>query len=278
MSTALAVYHGPFGRASLYRLNKPMATHAHREGHLIFLVGGGDASVEICGERHAVTRCNAVAVSPWQPHNFVPAPDLVGSVFLILYIKPSWFLDVGRHATGTLRFGRNSVEVTGQIFHLVQLVSSMLAEDSRSDMFDGYLYELTRSSFEQSWQWTSADAEPQWEWQGVGDYRIRKSMRQMRDRLGCGDELVLDCVARDAGLSRPHFYKLFRQHVGLTPNIYLNTLKMESSLDRLTASDDSIMSISLNLGFSSQASFTRFFAANVGMPPTDYRRATSVFS
>ena len=28
----------------------------------------------------------------------------------------------------------------------------------------------------------------------------------------------------------------------------------------------------LDLGFASQASFTRFFTSNVGIPPTDYRR------
>ena len=44
MSNALAVYHGPFGRASIYRLDKPLATHAHREGHLIFLVGGTEST------------------------------------------------------------------------------------------------------------------------------------------------------------------------------------------------------------------------------------------
>ena len=41
MSRALSVYHGHFGRATLYELNRPMTTHAHREGHLIFYVGGG---------------------------------------------------------------------------------------------------------------------------------------------------------------------------------------------------------------------------------------------
>jgi len=32
MSRALSVYHGPFGRTTLYELNRPMTTHAHREG------------------------------------------------------------------------------------------------------------------------------------------------------------------------------------------------------------------------------------------------------
>ena len=48
MSTALAVCHGSFGRVTVYRLDKPMRTHAHREGHLTFLLSGQPAIVTIC--------------------------------------------------------------------------------------------------------------------------------------------------------------------------------------------------------------------------------------
>lgn len=274
MSTALAVHHGRFGRATIYRLNKPMATHAHREGHLIFLVGGKDSSLTISDKLHALTPRSGVAINPWQPHNFDPGDTVDGSIFLTLYIKPVWFLEVGRSAENALRFGRNAIEVTGQIQRLVQLVSTLLLEDEAGSLFDGYLYELTHECFGQSWQWMSDEMGTSRAWSGITDFRIRNSMRLMRERVG--DELVLDDIARDSGLSRPHFFKLFRQNIGLTPNMYLNTLKMETSLERLTMTGDPITSIGLDLGFSSQASFTRFFTTNVGIPPSDYRRATMV--
>jgi hypothetical protein len=47
MSTALAVCHGSFGRVTVYRLDKPMRTHAHREGHLTFLLSGPPAIITI---------------------------------------------------------------------------------------------------------------------------------------------------------------------------------------------------------------------------------------
>jgi len=89
---------------------------------------------------------------------------------------------------------------------------------------------------------------------------------------GVGDALVLDEIASQAGLSRPHFYKLFRENVGITPNVYLNTLRMEMAIDRLVRTEEAVTAIGLDLGFASQASFTRFFGANVGIPPSDYRR------
>lgn len=272
MSTALAVYHGNFGRVALYKLNKPLATHAHREGHLVFLVNGVDSAMDISETRRPLTANSGTAVNPWQPHNFLPGNTLVGSVFLTLYINPIWFLEFGRSGTSALRFGRNTIEVTAQIQRLVSLVTTLLLEDEQGDLFDGYLYELTRESFEQTWQWTQGEMSVGEQWQRVSDYRIRNSIRLMKERIG--DELALNDIAREAGMSRPHFYKLFRQNVGLTPNMYLNTLKMETSIGRLTQSADSITEIGFDLGFSSQASFTRFFTSNVGIPPTDYRRAT----
>ena len=83
-------------------------------------------------------------------------------------------------------------------------------------------------------------------------------------------------MARDAGLSRPHFYKLFRREIGVTPNIYLNTLRMEKAIERLGQTEHSITTIADDLGFSCQSVFTRFFSSHVGMPPTDYRRAVQV--
>ena len=83
-------------------------------------------------------------------------------------------------------------------------------------------------------------------------------------------------LARASGLSRPHFYRLFRTQTGVTPNLYLNTLIMEQALDALVATEVPIADIGFDLGFSSQSGFTRFFAANVGMAPTEYRRAAKV--
>lgn len=272
MSTTLAVYHGRFGRATLYLLNKPLATHAHREGHLIFRVGGAASRMTIADADFDISETAGVAINPWQPHSFTPGDTDKGSVFLTLYINPAWFLEVGRNAQSALRFGRSAINVTGQIERLVHLVTSLLMADEHSDMFDGYLYELTRSCYDQSWQWISGDSGVPVTWNGLRDYRIRNSIKLMRERI-C-DDLDLDWVASESGLSRPHFYKLFRQNVGVTPNLYLNTLRMETSIERLARTSDPITTIGLDLGFSSQASFTRFFTANVGIPPTNYRRAT----
>lgn len=270
MSNAIAVYHGRFGRASLYNLNHDMATHAHREGHLNFFVQGTSSAMNLNGRAFVLDQGSAVAVNPWEPHDFRAGNHETGSLFLVLYIKPIWFLETARNAQSWLRFGRSAIDMTDQIRRLVGMVVSLLLEGDETDLFDGYLYELTQECFDQSWQWTPEAGTKIAQLSPFTDFRVRKSMRLMSERLG--EELELDDVARDAGLSRPHFYKLFRKQTGITPNLFLNTLRMERAIDSLTGTGKSVTDIGFDLGFSSQASFTRFFTSNVGIAPSDYRR------
>jgi transcriptional regulator GlxA family with amidase domain len=138
---------------------------------------------------------------------------------------------------------------------------------------DCELRQLIDSCYDESWQMSEPVQEAR-ATAAVTDFRVRKSIKLMSESPGA--EIELDSIARASGLSRPHFYRLFRTQTGVTPNLYLNTLIMEQALDALVATEVPIADIGFDLGFSSQSGFTRFFAANVGMAPTEYRRAAKV--
>ena len=54
MSKAIAVFHGNFGRATLYYLDRTIIPHAHRESHLIFHVGGSVRVFDAMGEEEVL--------------------------------------------------------------------------------------------------------------------------------------------------------------------------------------------------------------------------------
>jgi AraC-like DNA-binding protein len=271
MSRAISVFHGRFGRASLYQLNRPYNVHAHREGHLIFHVSGAEGLVEVCGRACPATAETLVAVSPWEPHRFVPTDLDVGALFFVLYVNAEWFA-AGGGAAG-LRFGRSALERTPSLDRRIRHAAAMVHCGERLGELDRELRALIDACFEDSWRWSEegSDRRPR---EGVTDFRVRKSIRLMQESLAA--DIELDEVARASGLSRPHFYKLFRTQTGLTPNLFLNTLLMERALDEVTGSERPVAEIGFDLGFSSQSGFTRFFAANVGIAPTDYRRAAHI--
>ena len=274
MSGAISVHHGEFGRAALYELNKPIIPHAHREAHLIFYVDGGHPSVRVCDERVCVDRSKAAAVSPWQPHNFEPNETDPSCMCLVLYIKPIWFLENSKSVEHAVSFGNSEIELTPAISQWVSRLTSLLLEQESSDRFDGFLYEMTRLSYEQSWReqkqvsiLSSAKAK-------YIDFRVRRSIRLMKEKFT--EDVEIEWLAREAGLSRPHFFKLFKKQMGVTPNLYLNTLRAEQAIDDLMMTEKTVTDIGYDLGFSSQASFTRFFTSNVGIPPSDYRRVAHI--
>lgn len=271
MSRAIAVFHGRFGRATLYQLNRPFNVHAHREGHLIFHLGGSDGRVDVNGAPCPATSATVVTVSPWEPHNFVPSDHGAGALFLVFYVDCHWF--TAGDGAQRLCFGMSLIERRPSLDRQVRGVARMLTDPGRLGELDRETRSLIDACYDESWRQTDQRCERK-DVEGVSDFRVRKSIRLMEQSLAA--DLELDSVAREAGLSRPHFYKLFRTHTGLTPNLFLNTLLMERALDKLVGSEAPVAEIGFDLGFPSQSGFTKFFAGNVGMAPTDYRRAARV--
>lgn len=273
MSTAISVYHGHFGRASLYLLDRTMIKHAHREGHLTFWVQGAMSKITIKDMPCILTPERAAAINPWELHSYEPDGSGAGQYCLVLYIKPEWFMNFSVATTGALKFGRPEIEMTTVVRGLVANVVRLLTNARATDLLDGYLYELTAACFEQTLTPLPGAMEIG-DSRRINDYRVRKSIRLMTENVG--QIIGLDDVATESGLSRPHFFKLFRNQTGVTPKLFWNTIRMERALAELAESPKSITDISLDLGFSSQSSFSRFFALNTGLAPTDYRRVAHV--
>ena len=274
MSIAHAVAHGAFGRACLYELDRPMAPHAHREGHLSFHVSGPAASVVIDGRRLPLTPANATAISPWQPHYFAPLDRRQPTLTLVLYIRPGWFADASHTAFEILRFGRPAVEMSDHITRLASETARLLAAHGGSDgAFEDRLSALTQAAFDQTWQWTSAGDGPAAQGVLLRDFRLRRAIGLLSERLG--EPVDLADISRSAGLSRPHFFKLFREQMGLPPTIFRNALRMESAIERLARGVETVSEIGLDLGFATPASFSRFFIANGVVPPSAYRRSVA---
>ncbi len=269
MSTAMSVCHGAFGRAALYRLDKSLITHAHREGHLIFHIEENQPLVVVNDTGFDVDEHCAAAVSPLEPHSFNVKPDQA-CVVLVLYIKPIWFLENSQSAEFTLRFGNSIVIRTKAINALVRRLTSLLLVEQNTDSVDSLLFNLARLCYEQSWQSVVAPGMLQNKCSRFSDFRIRRSLRMMQGHMSA--EIEMEEVARAVGLSRPHFFKLFKKQLGITPNVYLNTLRSERAIDDLINTDKTVTDIAYDLGYSSQASFTRFFSSNVGIAPSEYRR------
>jgi AraC family transcriptional regulator len=85
-------------------------------------------------------------------------------------------------------------------------------------------------------------------------------------------DVSLAALASDAGLSRFHFCRAFKQSTGLSPHAWLRQHQLEQAMNMLRDTDDSIVSIAAALGYSSQTAFAAAFRKLTGETPSDWRR------
>lgn len=86
----------------------------------------------------------------------------------------------------------------------------------------------------------------------------------------CVDDLAQRCQ-----LSTAHFRRLFQQSLGVSPRGYLFKLRIEMAKVMLRERQDSILDISMAVGFVTLSSFNRQFKAIVGVSPREWRRGLS---
>jgi AraC family transcriptional regulator len=83
--------------------------------------------------------------------------------------------------------------------------------------------------------------------------------------------LHLQDLAAEAGVHPVHLAREFRRRYGCSVGEYIRHLRIDAACQRLTHSDASIAEIALDIGFSSQAHFSRTFRVVTGVPPLQYR-------
>ncbi|MFE0758534.1 helix-turn-helix transcriptional regulator [Inquilinus sp. NPDC058860] len=95
-----------------------------------------------------------------------------------------------------------------------------------------------------------------------------------RLRSDSDDDVSLAALASDAGLSRFHFCRAFKESTGLSPHAWLRQHRLEQAMTMLRDTDASVISVAVALGYSSQTAFAAAFKRLTGDTPSDWRRRT----
>jgi AraC-like DNA-binding protein len=100
--------------------------------------------------------------------------------------------------------------------------------------------------------------------------RLRPLFRHLGEN--CGDSIQVREAARICGISESHFMSLFKRVTGLSFVTYFNHFRIERAQALLAKTDESMASISQQVGFCDQSYFGTVFRRIVGMTPATYRR------
>lgn len=90
-------------------------------------------------------------------------------------------------------------------------------------------------------------------------------------RARVSDPPSLDELAEVAGVSSRHFARQFQARLGTTPHAYINARRLTAASEMLLANQLKVRQIASAVGFSSVATFSRWFKDQTGMSPRRYR-------
>ena len=98
---------------------------------------------------------------------------------------------------------------------------------------------------------------------------LARAISSMHARLA--DHLCLDAVAREAGMSKYHFCRVFKHYCGTSPMRFLCWLRVERAKQLLERKDLKVASIAFSVGFKDLGEFNRQFKKVSGIAPSRYR-------
>jgi AraC family transcriptional regulator len=282
MSTALRIAHGAFGRVALLDMDRSLVRHAHPHCHVLIKADGADTQFSVGDKLVPLTDMQAVLINTWEPHAYVHDQSRPRTIILALYIEPAWLKTFRPNwaASGAPGFFEKPAgEVSPRIRRLaMDLAAVMLADPGANYAHEQLLSDLMISVIERFTPWRTlsrrlADMDNN---RGRFDWRIRRAVNLIRIEPQMARDV--NSLAKESGLSRAHFYRLFERSTRMTPHVYLNLLRMELAVKSVMHAQDSLAAVSDTLGFSTQGHFTRFFRDHAGVNPSEFRNVARLGS
>ena len=107
---------------------------------------------------------------------------------------------------------------------------------------------------------------------GLSPSTLRRAIERLRSDSDA--DVSLAALASDAGLSRFHFCRVFKESTGLSPHAWLRQHRLEQAMNMLRDTDTPVVSVAAALGYASQTAFAAAFRKLTGETPSDWRRRT----
>jgi len=103
----------------------------------------------------------------------------------------------------------------------------------------------------------------------ASDKRLHRASEFMIQHYA--ENLTIDQLAMESGISQFHFIRLFKKQFGITPYQYLINLRLNAAAANLKNTDLSIKEVAAKCGFVNTGRFSVIFQKHFGLTPTKYR-------
>lgn len=274
MPRPIRVFDGSFGRLQLIEASGGELPQAGAVPQILAKQAGADLEVMVDGVKYPLTRDHLLFLNPGATCHLLIEPDTASAQLIWFQASGDWLRGSfpAMFELGNRPFGAAGETITPRIRQLADTLAIEVLNDQflSHERLEFMLQELMLSIVETYVARRQAGTRL-WRGSPFADNRIRKALALLRAHPN--KDLNMNDLASQVGLSRSRFYDLFQISTGRSPRSYLDLLCVESAIAKLSSGTAKIAEVSADLGFSAQSNFTRFFQQQVGIPPSEYRRA-----
>lgn len=105
------------------------------------------------------------------------------------------------------------------------------------------------------------------------DKRLSKAMKKIHGSPS--SHIDIELLAGLSGMSRTTFIEYFKKVVGQTPKKYISDWRLSLARERLSHGNEHILNIALDVGYQSEAAFSRAYKSKYGEPPSQTKNRSS---
>jgi len=222
----------------------------------------GEGFYETGGTRYALTAGQAFLAEIPSAHRYGYPGGTVPWTFYFVLLRPSYVMPLWNRIKG----------ITGPVVTIdaaampIRALRQLYAEASAGRIRDPF----SASSFLYAFMMelaalVSAPGRDNRNWPDP----VREAVRYMEANYAhMPDQQQL---SRSLGLSKFHFARLFARHVGLTPNAYVNRIRIERAMELLRTTEWSVERIGTAVGYSTGSYFIKVFRSAAGQTPGAFR-------
>lgn len=120
---------------------------------------------------------------------------------------------------------------------------------------------------------SAAERTPQRDGHGQRHPQVRRAVEYAREHFA--SPVTLDDLAKQAGLSKFHLARCFRETTGYAPHQYVKLLRLQSAR-RLLEAGVSVNEAAAQTGFTDPPHLARAFRVWLGVPPSQWARASRI--
>lgn len=105
---------------------------------------------------------------------------------------------------------------------------------------------------------------------GLSKQKLKQATEYIQAHLG--ENLFLNDIANELGMSQYYFCHLFKRSTGMSPHQYLIRQRVEQAKRLLKQPDRTVTSVAMDCGFANQSHLAKCFRRYTGMNPNQFRK------